>query len=519
MTKFKYILPLVALFIISCASTPEESTTPALVESVEQPTIEIAEETVIPEPEITETIEEVEPEPVIIEEVEPEPVIIEEVEEPVVIENVYIPEPLDDNLISQARKEIFKAEEARAKVYFPRKLQDIKSKLAMVQQLKESDPDKARELLLEISSESERLILDSLEALKVACLKILNTKTESLLKLKADKYTPDEFNVTQTQKNETIDAFNQNNFTKSLALYRVTYTSLTNLYNSLAENMGYIDNLIRLINSKRIEGESLKVENWAPNEYRIAVDSYNRSNDLLYKQYDAVAGELSLRETLFYAKKAIAQARINIEVAEMDAEILKLMGELENASDLTVLDNEDNIISPIEWEGKADLIETPIEAKVDKDEQSGLTPVDLEEEVEVTYPELSSRTIELKLGATKVLGIREKRKSLLAEAKDLWSNGIEARNNGDLNKAREYLAKSKIFLDEYKSMAVDYIYTVILNPDRRDCLWRISEKDEYYGDPLLWQNIWERNKKLIQDPDLIYPGWKLIIPPIDEELN
>ena len=57
------------------------------------------------------------------------------------------------------------------------------------------------------------------------------------------------------------------------------------------------------------------------------------------------------------------------------------------------------------------------------------------------------------------------------------------------------------------------VYTVRLIPDRRDCLWRISEYKEIYGDPYLWPVIWRRNRKLIQNPDLIYPGWQLVIPP------
>ena len=62
-------------------------------------------------------------------------------------------------------------------------------------------------------------------------------------------------------------------------------------------------------------------------------------------------------------------------------------------------------------------------------------------------------------------------------------------------------------------MAVDKVYTVRLIPDRRDSLWRISEYSGIYATPWDWPKIWKRNQKLIQNPDLIYPGWQLIIPP------
>lgn len=59
----------------------------------------------------------------------------------------------------------------------------------------------------------------------------------------------------------------------------------------------------------------------------------------------------------------------------------------------------------------------------------------------------------------------------------------------------------------------EQVYTVRLIPERRESLWSIAEHE--YGDPLLWRKIWERNRELIQDPDLILPGWRLYLPPAD----
>lgn len=495
MKKIEYILLLLIIFAVSCKSTPEPAVEPA-----PDPTPEVAtpEEPVQPveEPSVVDVIE-VEPEPVVIEEpvkVDPEP--------------LYAPEPLDEALLLKARKEIFQAKEARADTYFPVRLNSLNDKLNQAIALKDEDPDKAREILKEITIESEQLIKESREALKAACIEILKKQTDSLIRIKADKYTVNEFNIYNDQKALTLEAFSQDDFAASLSQYRITYTTGKNLYDSLSTNMGYIDNLLRLINNYRVEGEAIDVQKWAEDEYNLAKESYIKSSDLLYNEFNAIDGEASLRETLFLAKKAVAQAKINIDVAKTDEDIFNLLNELEAASTLTILDKDDNIISPEAWEGKADLKEKPIEAEVEKESESGLTPIDLEKDVEVEYPIVE--------GESQVLGSMQERRTLLSEAKELWQLGIEARNNGDLVAAQEFLQKSKVYLDEYKSMAVDYIYTVILNPERRDCLWRISEKDEFYGDPFLWQNIWERNKKLIQDPDLIYPGWKLIIPPLED---
>ena len=63
-------------------------------------------------------------------------------------------------------------------------------------------------------------------------------------------------------------------------------------------------------------------------------------------------------------------------------------------------------------------------------------------------------------------------------------------------------------------------YEVRLNPQRRDCLWRIAEFDFVYGDPLQWPRLYEANKESFPDPDnphLIVPGMILRIPPIQGE--
>lgn len=60
------------------------------------------------------------------------------------------------------------------------------------------------------------------------------------------------------------------------------------------------------------------------------------------------------------------------------------------------------------------------------------------------------------------------------------------------------------------------IYTVGTWARDRDCLWNISKKPEIYDNAWLWPKIWQGNRDQIKDPDLIYPGQKLKIPPKGE---
>lgn len=57
-------------------------------------------------------------------------------------------------------------------------------------------------------------------------------------------------------------------------------------------------------------------------------------------------------------------------------------------------------------------------------------------------------------------------------------------------------------------------YTVGTWAETRDCLWNIAAKPTIYNDPFQWPRIWNANYPLIKNtPDLIYPGWVLVIPP------
>jgi nucleoid-associated protein YgaU len=45
-----------------------------------------------------------------------------------------------------------------------------------------------------------------------------------------------------------------------------------------------------------------------------------------------------------------------------------------------------------------------------------------------------------------------------------------------------------------------------------DCLWRIARYKDVYGDGFLWPVIYDTNKKLLKNPNRIYPGQSLLIP-------
>jgi nucleoid-associated protein YgaU len=100
----------------------------------------------------------------------------------------------------------------------------------------------------------------------------------------------------------------------------------------------------------------------------------------------------------------------------------------------------------------------------------------------------------------------------LRRAQALWVEGVIEHDMRNFGQAIELFLAARRYVEVYKLYAVKTVYTVRLIPERRDCLWRIAEYDFIYDDPFLWPKIWRRNRDLIQNPDLIHPGWQLIIP-------
>lgn len=48
--------------------------------------------------------------------------------------------------------------------------------------------------------------------------------------------------------------------------------------------------------------------------------------------------------------------------------------------------------------------------------------------------------------------------------------------------------------------------------EKGQSLWSIAQSEAGYGKSCNWPLIYKANKELVQDPDLIYPGQKLVLP-------
>lgn len=81
------------------------------------------------------------------------------------------------------------------------------------------------------------------------------------------------------------------------------------------------------------------------------------------------------------------------------------------------------------------------------------------------------------------------------------------------NEAQDILARIKNLIDEAENKAQPAAagrYEV----ERGDYLWKIARKPEIYGDPFAWIRIYTYNRDQIQNPDLIYPRQVFRIPQV-----
>lgn len=102
-------------------------------------------------------------------------------------------------------------------------------------------------------------------------------------------------------------------------------------------------------------------------------------------------------------------------------------------------------------------------------------------------------------------------KELLGKYKDAENFYKENKYIDTINTCKEILMKSVKFFGSVEKKGK--YYTVKLNPERRDCLWRIAEY--FYNNPFLWPLIWIANIDKISNPDLIFPGQVFLIPDLE----
>ena len=394
-----------------------------------------------------------------------------------------VAEPVSDQDFQAAADAIAEAQADGADQYSPDLLNQARQDLAQAHAVAASDPDTARGLLKTSIEKAHEARDAALAARSKAELEKLDQAVNRLKALQADLWDPTGSSALFGQADSARAALLKD-YSTGAPLVDSAVASLDSASSKLSARLLAVQDLRLQAQHALDAAEKANAYVWVPDLVQSANDAFFQGTGA-WKKYQLDTAEEAWNTSLFDAKSAASKAQEAMERKQTKQLMLETMKKLEDASRKTVVDPQDHIILPKPWDGTQEL------KQLQPKPVSLLIPSD---------------------GSVVVLGDKQ-RVTYLDEAKDQWEQGVRAYNTGDLTLANQSFLQAQKLVDVYLSLAIDKFYTVRLIPDQRDSLWRISGYKEIFGSPWDWPKIWKRNQKLIQNPDLIYPGWQLIIPP------
>ena len=477
--RILFIFLILSVFIIvSCSSTPEP------VEE-EQP-----EEGAVPE----EVVEEV----------------VEEGQTPVEAVVAPVVEPVSREELMLARQSLQRAQEAEASRFAPELMTEAYNELKEATDLAESDPEKSRELLAGVIEKGDRAYELGKAGLIAEALSNMAKLDASLKDIEADKFSPEAYQDVNSQFDATRELIEREKYLEAREAYALSSVKAKNLHRQLSENIRWVGILERDTENYLADAEKAEAYLWADKEFVEASDMLSLGMTS-FRQYNLEASEAQLKEARFKARGVIYLANTRKKQSETDQLLQQIQNDLEEASTLMIQTEEGEIIEADPWSGNDFLDDNPLlkaEAEDYAGEDSSLLNYDLTKPLSEDVEIVEEEEEELAASDMKVSG-------LLNKAKDLWQEGVKARNDGDFARSRELFVQAEAYIKAYRANAVSQTYTVQYKPEDRDCLWKIAGFGNVYDDPFLWPKIWKRNQKSIPNPDLIYPGQVLIIPPVE----
>lgn len=420
------------------------------------------------------------------------------------VETVESVESVSEEDLRTAEAALKRAGNVGASTYAPDLFLAANEDLEKAKSLAEKDPDQSRELLassIEKSNRAYEIAVRAQVEKKVANLRALEAK---LIGIEAEKYAPEDYKIVKARADKLIYHLENEDYESADRQYNATLIAMQNLYKTLDNNIRWVNILDRDTKAYIKDAEDQEVFLWAAEELEKASYSYSEGISH-FNNYKLAESEKALKEAKYWAFHSLRLSNIRQRQSLTDALMIEALNELEAASRNRVMGSDGKITEANPWKGDDYIEENPAPgANADEftEDDSSLQGFDPDGEIE---DENNTSAIN---GTTVVLA-DEQQMTLLEQAIELWKQGVKARSEGKYDIADEYFKQSKAYSEAYSANAISLEYTV----RKRDTLWAISAREEILGNPFLWTKIWRRNNQIIDNPDLIYPGQKLIIPP------
>lgn len=409
--------------------------------------------------------------------------------------------PVTEEEVTVARNALARAKEVDADFFDPDNYDAARRLLDEGIDVQVTDPATARQRLASSREQADMAFTNAVQRAGEDMAARMEAARQRLLAIDADKYLSADYQKATAGIDEATSLYRGSDYAGARARAYKALKDMADLRNRLETRLQNIRAFKYDTEQLMKQAESEELYTWAPGQKDVVMGLYLKGLDA-WHAWDLDDAEESFgaareaaRDTLRIAREArdSQQGETRKRAEELQ---VRVMESLQEASKLTVVTEDGTVIKPQNWT-----------------EEEFLKQIDelMKEEQQNSAPGGESLMIPME-GSTVVLA-DESTGDLLLQARDLWVQGLKENAAGNYAKALDYFNEAQRYIDVYKSYAVKGVYTVRLIPDRRDCLWRIAEYKEIYGDPYRWPSIWRRNRKLIQNPDLIFPGWQLVIPP------
>ncbi|MDI9424678.1 MAG: LysM peptidoglycan-binding domain-containing protein [Spirochaetota bacterium] len=365
-------------------------------------------------------------------------------------------DPIPVREMSLARMEITRAESVRADKYAPAELGEARKLLLGTHELIKGDElEKAKQGALDSFAKAREAYEKSLPLLARDTMEIAEKSLGEADEANADMLARDEFEKAQAAFKTAGDSFESKKYYEAYQAALEADKLAKSARNSALGKRAVLKEAIAEVDSVIAEAVKLNARTHSPEKLNTAEES-NRA------AAEALDG-LQLKKGF----AAVAVAKTNADEAYLDA----LKGS--SADDLAAA------TAAVDKAGKSKG------AAFAKDELS------------------ASRESLARAREAHDDGRYRESMALSAEAKRLAASVAGARKAGKLAAGGEKDAE-EAGDGEFKTYRVKY------NPSRRDCLWRIAERQ--YGNPRLWTRIYEANRDTIKNPNLIRPGQAIKIP-------
>lgn len=409
--------------------------------------------------------------------------------------------PVTDEEVAAAQNAMARAREVDADYYDPENYDAAQRLLDSALAVRTSDSPSAHAQLAQSRQKADLSFDNSVMRSADELAARMGALRQKLLDLQADKYTPDELTSSTAGIEEAKDLLAQKDYAGARARAWQALREMTRLRDRLETRLQSVATLRYNVEQDMKEAESTNAYSHAPAQKDKVTTLYLRGLQAqqgyrLDESEESFGVALEAAKEVLRIASASRDARMADERAKAGAKRAQVMKALQEASRLTIVSEEGTVVKPKNW--TEDDLQKDIDQRQEEQDQN-------------TKSAPATQSMRTPGGGETVVLAEESTEDLLNQARQLWSLGLKEEAAGNYLKAQDYFDEALRYVEVYTSYAAKGVYTVRLIPERRDCLWRIAEY--IYGDPYQWPRIWRRNRKLIQNPDLIHPGWQLAIPP------